>query len=108
MIQSTGMLRNDRANEMPLKGKQYLSPFWAAGLSFSRGHRITNVPNDKYMDFLFDGIRVHIKQTTQFVCEEKKVILLCDYLLMVLQRFFSFDTGQDTHFRKIVSVTASR
>jgi len=55
MIQSTGMLRNDRANEMPLKGKQYLSPFWAAGLSFSRGHRITNVPNDKYMDFLFDG-----------------------------------------------------
>eukprot|EP00494_Astrolonche_serrata_P034020 UN34289 len=52
-IQNSNMLRNERALEMPIKF--HISPFWAAGLSFSRGHRIVNVPNDKYLDYLFDG-----------------------------------------------------
>jgi len=31
------------------------TPFWGAGFSFSKGHKIVNVPMDKYTPMVFDG-----------------------------------------------------
>lgn len=47
--------------EMPaLKGVPMLQPYWAAGMSFSRGHFITRVPYDCCLPFLFQGEEVSI------------------------------------------------
>jgi len=57
-VLADGMYRNKQAIEMKApksKTAFYRTPFWAAGLAFSRGHRVRNVPNDKYLEFIFNG-----------------------------------------------------
>lgn len=48
------MLKN-QANSIAARRHPQLTPYWAAGLSFSRGRRIVDVPYDPYFKFLFDG-----------------------------------------------------
>jgi len=40
---------------MPDPSKPMLVPFWAAGFSFSKAHRVRRVPYDGYTPMLFDG-----------------------------------------------------
>uniref|UniRef100_A0A7S0XS59 Uncharacterized protein n=1 Tax=Elphidium margaritaceum TaxID=933848 RepID=A0A7S0XS59_9EUKA len=43
------------ANIIHNPGQPILTAFFAAGFSFQKGHRITNVPYDPYAAFVFDG-----------------------------------------------------
>ncbi|ETO25547.1 hypothetical protein RFI_11591 [Reticulomyxa filosa] len=49
------MFKHERGIFIINPGKPVLTPFFAAGFSFSRGHRILNVPADPYLPYLFDG-----------------------------------------------------
>eukprot|EP00551_Chaetoceros_affinis_P006452 CAMPEP_0203686210 /NCGR_PEP_ID=MMETSP0090-20130426/48946_1 /ASSEMBLY_ACC=CAM_ASM_001088 /TAXON_ID=426623 /ORGANISM="Chaetoceros affinis, Strain CCMP159" /LENGTH=595 /DNA_ID=CAMNT_0050555431 /DNA_START=492 /DNA_END=2279 /DNA_ORIENTATION=- len=41
-------------------GEPTLSPFWAAGFSFSRGHFVIQVPYDQYLPMIFQGEEINI------------------------------------------------
>jgi len=43
-----------------IHGEPQLSPWWAAGYSFSRGHFIVNVPYDLYQPMIFQGEEMSI------------------------------------------------
>lgn len=43
-----------------IKGSPQLSPFWAAGYSFARGHFVVNVPYDQYEPLIFQGEEISI------------------------------------------------
>jgi [Skp1-protein]-hydroxyproline N-acetylglucosaminyltransferase len=43
-----------------IHGQPQLSPWWAAGYSFSRGHFIVNVPYDMYQPMIFQGEEMSI------------------------------------------------
>jgi hypothetical protein len=43
-----------------IPGEPQLSPWWAAGYSFSRGHFVVNVPYDPYQPMIFQGEEMSI------------------------------------------------
>jgi len=55
----SGMIKHEAAGETywPSRWKEIplISPFLGAGILFSRGHRITRVPYDCCLDYIFDG-----------------------------------------------------
>jgi len=58
IVNDNQMLKHQSAHEMkPPKDitKPILQVWWAAGISFSRGHRIVRVPYDCCLSMLFDG-----------------------------------------------------
>ena len=43
-----------------VSGTPTLSPFWAAGFSFARGHFLVQVPYDRYLPMVFQGEEINI------------------------------------------------
>lgn len=43
-----------------VEGTPQMQPFWAAGLSFSRGHFVVNVPYDIHLPVIFEGEEISI------------------------------------------------
>lgn len=54
-IVEAGLVRFDAAIEVELAEQPTFHPFWAAGMSFSRGHFVTTVPYDCCSPDLFMG-----------------------------------------------------
>ena len=54
-VLDSGLVRFDAAIEVALSKKPSLHPFWAAGMSFSRGHFVTTVGYDCCSPDLFMG-----------------------------------------------------
>ena len=55
------LMHDQQPEEEPaIKGEPSLSPFWAAGFSFSRGHFAVQVPYDQYQPMIFQGEEISI------------------------------------------------
>jgi [Skp1-protein]-hydroxyproline N-acetylglucosaminyltransferase len=55
------MMHDQQPESKPsITGEPSLSPFWAAGFSFSRGHFAVQVPYDQYLPMIFQGEEISI------------------------------------------------
>lgn len=54
----TKSFKHERGSYGSNKGYPLLTPFYAAGFVFARGHRLLRVPHDPYLPYVFDGEEV--------------------------------------------------
>lgn len=54
------LMHDQQPEDDPMLPEPILSPFWAAGFSFSRGHFAVQVPYDQYQPMIFQGEEISI------------------------------------------------
>eukprot|EP00483_Globobulimina_turgida_P008172 UN08188 len=55
LLDRSYMFKHVRGHFVPNPGKPVYTMFFATEFSFARGHKLTNVPSDPYLPYLYDG-----------------------------------------------------
>ncbi|MES1907860.1 MAG: hypothetical protein MHM6MM_000897 [Cercozoa sp. M6MM] len=93
----SGQVWNKRTLKSP-KDVPILMPFWGGGLSFSKAHRVRNVPYDPRLLFVFDADELTLSArlfTTGYDCYAPTENLVYHYYASAVKRPHVWDEGWD-------------